>query len=60
MAKSKKAKPKGFKNVAKAIAKKQGISQQAANKILGKATATNPKLKSRAAAGRRRASKRGK
>lgn len=47
-------KVKGFKNVSKSIARRQGISQKRANKILGAATARNPVLRKRAAASRRR------
>lgn len=56
MAKKSKAHP-GFKAVASSIAKKQGVSKAAANRILGAATAKNPTLKKRAAANRKKSSK---
>jgi hypothetical protein len=55
MARRRKKKLKGFKRNAAAIARRQGISRKRANKILGAATARNPKLRRRAAAGRKRA-----
>jgi hypothetical protein len=55
MARKRRRKVKGFKRNAAAIARRQGISRKRANKILGAATARNPKLRKRAAAGRKRA-----
>lgn len=44
----------GYQNVSKSIAKRQGVSKAAADRILGAATRDNPTLKKRAAAGRKR------
>jgi hypothetical protein len=51
-----KKKVKGFQNVQTSIAKRQGVSRERAGRILGAATRDNPKLRKRAAAGRKRAS----
>lgn len=53
-------KVKGFRNVQRSIAARQGIGMQRAGKILGAATARNPTLRKRAAAGRKRAARKRK
>ena len=50
-----KKKVKGFQNVQRSIAKRQGVSKERAGRILGAATRDNPTLRKRAAAGRKRA-----